>query len=327
MLVTLASGSKLSNQPAQTIPDLSVSDALVCPLCESTDVETYGSDNSNNNEPKLTAADLGSSRKNTSHGRIVRCRACRFGFRANRPAEEELSALYRQLDPLVYEKEALGRSKTARRHLRIVEHYVQAGRLLDVGCASGAFLRCASDAGWTVTGVEPAEALWAKAKQQMGEQSDVLCATLQGANLNPASFDVLTVWDVLEHVPDPLSFMRHCVSLLKPGGYLFANVPDLDSVQARLFRNRWPLLLAEHLNYFNRKSLQLCGEMAGLRWMGFGQRPASFSLEYLFYRLAQHGVPIASLGHAVVRKTFLSEISIPVFLGEIHGAWMRPIPK
>jgi SAM-dependent methyltransferase len=295
----------------------------VCPLCASADVETY----SNDEDRKLAASDLGSSRKDISHGMIVRCRACEFGFRALRPAEEEISALYRQLDASVYESESLGRAKTANRHLKIVQRFIQTGRMLDVGCASGAFLCSAADAGWIVVGVEPADVLCAKARQRLGGRGEVLCAPLQKADLPPASFDVLTLWDVLEHVPDPVAFMRHCMSLLKPRGYLFANVPDLDSIQARFLGKRWPLLLAEHLNYFNRSSLRVCGALARLRLVEFGRRPASFSLEYVFYRLAQHEVPTATLGHRLISRSRWNQICVPTFLGESYGVWTRPMPK
>lgn len=292
----------------------------MCPLCASKDVETHRHDE----DKMLSASDLGSSRREVSHGKILRCRACRFGFRALRPAEEELSTLYRQLDPDVYEKESRGRIKTAKRHLEIVRRYVAGGRVLDVGCASGAFLDCAADAGWSVVGVEPAEILCHKAAQLLRGRGEVHCVALQLADLPLSSFDVVTLWDVLEHVPDPLRFLQHCANLLRPGGYLLANVPDLDSLQSRLLGERWPLLLAEHLNYFNRQSLTLCGDLAQLRCVDFGRRPASFSMEYVLYRLAQHRIPGASFGHRLLQGSFLSGICVPVFLGETYIVWTRP---
>lgn len=314
-MTTSISFAKLS----RPVPEAVATDP-VCPLCASEDLETYSDDE----DKQLAASDLGSSRQNVAHGKILRCRACRFGFRQSRPADDELATLYRKLDPKVYEKEWQGRLNTARRHLKIVQRYVAGGRLLDVGCASGAFLRCAADTGWSVVGGEPAEGLCAKAKEALRGRGEVFCLTLQQANLPASSFDALTLWDVLEHVPDPLAFLKHCASLLKPGGYLFANVPDLDSLQARLLRERWPLLLAEHLNYFNRRSLKLCGELAELRWVNFGSRPASFSVEYVLYRLAQHRIPGASFGHKFAGETFLGGICIPAFLGESYGVWTRP---
>ena len=303
-----------------------LADRLACPLCEGKEVAIFSDDE----DRELTVSDLGSSRGNVAHGRILRCAACGFGFRQSRPAEEDLSALYRQLDPEVYEKEMNGRLVTARRHLKMVQKYSKGTWLLDVGCASGAFLGCAADAGWSVVGVEPSEVLCRRAQAILGVRGDVFCVPLQQADLPASSFDVLTLWDVLEHVPDPRSFMKHCASLIKPGGYLLANVPDLDSLQARVLRKRWPLLLAEHLNYFNRKSLKLCGELAGLQWVKCGRRPASFSLEYVFYRLAQHGIPGAALSHRLVRANFLGDLSVPVWLGETCAVWTRspqnPLP-
>ena len=317
MVTPLSFGQSL---PQQASPGATGS--LVCPLCASRELETH----SDEDDRKLSASDLGSSRREVAHGNILRCRACRFGFRALRPAEEELFTLYRELDPEVYEKESRGRIKTAKRHLRIVQRYVAGGRVLDVGCASGAFLDCAADAGWSVVGVEPAEILCHKAKQLLHGRGEVHCVALQQADLPPSSFDVVTLWDVLEHVPDPLRFLQHCVNLLKPAGYLFANVPDLDSLQARLLGERWPLLLAEHLNYFNRQSLTLCGDLAHLRCVDFGRRPASFSVEYVLYRLAQHRVPGAFFGHRLLHGSFLSPICVPVFLGETYIVWTRPAP-
>lgn len=311
----LEHGARLPNPSLANVPR-----AVACPLCSGTDLETYlcGDDR------KLDAADLGSSRKEISHGTILRCRTCCFGFRAFRSPDDEVSALYRKLDASVYERESRGRDKTARRHLRIVRRFVSAGRLLDVGCASGSFLRCAADSGWQVVGVEPSEVLCAKARASLGDRGEVFCVPLQNAGLAPASFDALTLWDVLEHVTEPRAFMQLCASLLKPGGYFFVNVPDLDSLPARLLGERWPLLLAEHLNYFNRASLRRCGELAQLRAIAFGQRPASFSLEYLFYRLRQHRVPGATLGQAIASTPFLKNVSLPVFLGESYGVWTRP---
>ena len=291
-----------------------------CPLCGSLKVEIYSLARDN----ELTASDIGPSREIISHGTIVRCSICRFGFRMLRPAEEELASLYRELAPEVYEKESKARFKTARRHLRIVNRYSNGERLLDVGCASGAFLRCAADGGWNVVGVEPASALCAKAKESIGERGTVINLPLQQTDLPSSFFDVATLWDVLEHVPKPIEFLKLCASLLKPGGYLFANVPDLGSLQARLLGEHWPLLLAEHLNYFDRSSLRQCGEQARLQLIKVGRRSASLSMGYLLYRLAQHGVLGTAMGYRIVNNSFLGGICIPVPLGEIYAVWKSP---
>jgi SAM-dependent methyltransferase len=290
-----------------------------CPLCSGGKIEIYIDAKGG----PLAADALGSSRTNVTHGKILRCQSCRFVFSEFRPADEELHTLYRQMDPTVYEKEAPGRLKTAERHLKMVGRHISGGRLVDVGCASGSFLAVAAEAGWSVTGIEPSETLARHAKEALRGRGEVYCSTLQEANLARASFDALTLWDVLEHVTDPVSFLGDCAGLLKPGGHLFANLPDISSIQARLLGERWPLLLAEHLNYFDRDTLRLCGEKVGLQWVAFDRRPASFTLEYILYRLSQHRIPASDLAYRMVQHNALGNVSLPIYLGETFAVWTR----
>lgn len=294
--------------------------ATNCPVCGRADARVY----LDAPEPVLGQGAVGSSRTDVSPGRILRCRECGLAFRAQRPSEEELPALYRDMDVEVYEAESTSRARTAARHVGIVERFMPPGRLLDVGCASGAFLQCAADAGWDVTGVEPSPTLARKAEQLLGGRGAVVCATLEDSSLPRAAFDVVTLWDVLEHVPDPLPFLLEAASRLRSGGHLFLNVPDLDSLQARLMRSRWPLLLPEHLNYFNRRSLRVSGERARLRWRAFGRRPVSFSVEYVLYRMAQHDIPAARAAHRLSRGRALGRLMVSLPLGELWGVWQAP---
>jgi SAM-dependent methyltransferase len=290
-----------------------------CPLCGGSNISVFSAAKGGT----LDAGALGSSPTHVAHGRILDCGDCGFVFSELRPAEEDLHTLYRDLDPGVYEKESQNRHKTAQRHLQIVERFAVKGRLIDVGCASGSFLDAAVRSGWQVTGVEPASVPCAKAKELLRGRGQVICAALQQAALPAASFDALTLWDVLKHVTNPVTFLRNCVALLKPGGHLFVNVPDVRSLPARILGERWPLFLAEHRNYFDRATLKRCASAAGLEWIAYGRRPASFSLEYISSRLARHGIPGSGFAHRVVQKSFLRGVSMPVYLGETWGAWRK----
>lgn len=283
---------------------------VACPICDEITTEVFLDEE----DSALAPSAIGSSRQHLSPGRILRCPSCRFGFRQMRYSSEQLGELYRQMDPAVYESELRGRKWTAKRHLRIVQQHVRAGRLLDVGCASGLFLIQALGAAWKVTGIEPNESLCEGARKNLGAQGDIQCATLETAQLE-SGFDAITVWDVLEHVPNPRAFLKVCGSLLGPNGYLFLNVPDLDSPEARIFGRHWPLLLPEHLNYFNRQNLTLCAEKAGLITVQFGRRLAWFSVKYVAYRLAQHDIPASRLLLKAAEGR-LGRILIPVSLGE-----------
>jgi SAM-dependent methyltransferase len=293
-----------------------------CLVCCDTNVTVYLDDS----DDALDTSKMGSSRTHLSPGTILRCGACGFAFRQSRFNEQQLADLYRNMDPKVYQAELRGRNRTAERHLRIVTKNSSLddgpGSVLDVGCASGTFLLKALEAGWQVAGIEPSKVLYNEAVERIGDRGTVLPLTLEEADFGDRRFDAITLWDVLEHVVDPLNIMKMCRDLLKPGGRLFLNVPDLDSFEARFLGRRWPLLLPEHMNYFNRPSLKLCAEKSGLELVRFGRRPSQFSVRYILYRLSQHQIPAAKL-LSVAAQTPLGRILIPIYLGETYAVFRR----
>ena len=107
----------------------------------------------------------------------------------------------------VYDSEIEGRSRSAVGQLKIVQQYAtNTGRLLDIGCASGLFLKCAVDAGWQAEGIEQSHTHCQTARRILDSNVQIHYSTLQGAHLPTASFDVVTLWDVLEHIPTQSGF-------------------------------------------------------------------------------------------------------------------------
>jgi 2-polyprenyl-3-methyl-5-hydroxy-6-metoxy-1,4-benzoquinol methylase len=299
--------------------DAAVAAATECPVCGSSHTKLY----LDGAPPALDNAAFGSSRTELSFGRILRCRDCGFGFAETRPAEDQLKRLYRQMDVAVYESEVQGRTRTARRHRKILQRYVsKPGRILDVGCASGRFLSECASAGWTVTGLEPSRILCQEAQRLLGGGAPIFPITLQEADFPESSFNAVTMWDVLEHVPCPREFLRQALCLLKPGGLLFVNVPNLDSLQARCMRRRWPLFLPEHLNYFTRESLARCCTQSGVRLIALGSRPVSFSIGYIVHRAGQHVPLLRPLGRIAARLS-IADAVVPVWMGELYAVWNK----
>jgi 2-polyprenyl-3-methyl-5-hydroxy-6-metoxy-1,4-benzoquinol methylase len=148
------------------------------------------------------------------------------------------------------------------RHLRVPA----AGcSLLDIGCGDGAFLAIARDCGWRVLGVELDPAAAARAARRGLEvvQGDI--GALDG---HEGRFDAVTLSHVIEHVHDPLHLLRACHRLLKPGGQLWLETPNIDSCGHRLYGSHWRGLEApRHLVVFNATSL-----LAALRLSGFEAR-------------------------------------------------------
>lgn len=287
----------------------------LCPVCGNAEPIVYleGVDE------EIQVEMVGSSRTKLSHGRILRCVVCGLGYRAFRPPPETLATLYRTAKDDAYEAELVNRRRTAERHKRIVLQYCQTpGTVIDVGCASGAFLSVMSEAGWRVIGIEPSGSQYERARNLLHNRVAIWNCVLQDAAL-PEKADLVTMWDVLEHVVDPVGFLAVGASHLRPGGYLLLNVPRFDSLIAKALGGRWPVLLAEHFSYFTVDSLQRCGAQSGLEVIAIGQRPVTFTLDYLLHRAAQHAIPGARFVHNVVKKVRVEKLAVALPVGEMYS--------
>ena len=151
-------------------------------------------------------------------------------------SELTLSSYSDAVDP-VFVSQNRDRIVTFRKTLSNVLHKLgetdgKGRRLLDIGCAGGAFPVAARDLGFDPVGVEPSRWLADYGRRTYG--LDIRNGILQEGMFPGDSFDVVTLWDVIEHVPDPHQLLTLVNSLLKPGGLLLVNYPDVGSIAARL---------------------------------------------------------------------------------------------
>lgn len=141
---------------------------------------------------------------------------------------------------------------------------VARGRVLDVGCAAGGLLLAFLQAGWECCGVEPSAELAAVARENVG--CEIHESPLETVSLPPETFDAITALHVLEHSPDPRSFLGSCYRLLKKGGVLLLEVPDFGSREARRQGAFWvPLYPDTHLYHFTLRTLSGLLESTGFR--------------------------------------------------------------
>ena len=156
--------------------------------------------------------------------------------------------------------------KTYRRRIAVVRrHFAQPGRVLDVGCAAGYFLSVMQDEGWDVTGIEPSDAIRRTAEERLGAEN-VRGGLLHEAGLEPGSFDLVTFWDVIEHIPDVVGALAFARSLLAPGGKILIETQNVDSRAAAVLGKRWQHYKhAEHIYHFNPKTMDDVLARAGLR--------------------------------------------------------------
>lgn len=176
--------------------------------------------------------------------RVVRCR-CGLVFVTPQPPRVALEAAYDLAYYHPWEGQARLRDKIWRERLRAVAALSPPpGRLLDVGCGEGSFLREAKKAGWNVSGTE-----FSPAGAGMARMSGVTVFTgeLWEARFPSGGFDVATCWHVIEHVADPHRLLLEMQRILAPGGLLVLATPNLHD---RLFRLAYLLARRQQLRLF-----------------------------------------------------------------------------
>lgn len=265
-------------------------ETIPCNLCGADDAEElYGAnaDVDPQRAERLRCTDSGLGR----HGRIVRCRSCGLIYANPRCQTDAILKAYEHVEDATYVKESEGRIHTFSRSLDLIERYhPQRGRLLDVGCYAGVFLQVAKSRGWQVAGVEPSQWACQVARRQGYEVHE---GTLTGAPWPPASFDVVTLWDVLEHLTDPLRVLRQMASTVVPGGLVALTTVDINSLSAKLLGTRWQWLMEMHLYYFTYDTVTHMLKNAGLEVIRIEPHQRVLSLGYLWTRLEAYLGPIA----------------------------------
>jgi SAM-dependent methyltransferase len=155
---------------------------------------------------------------------MVQCESCGVVFRSPRPpiaaSVEEFGS-----SPTGVAAEAWLGVRRSRMFVRFLEAWPgRPGRVLDVGCGGGWFLKAATERGWTAVGVDPSPAAARYAREEFGV--DARPGGLEAHHFEPASFDLVTLWNVLDVVPEPLALLRTIQPLLRPGGTLHLRAPN-----------------------------------------------------------------------------------------------------
>jgi 2-polyprenyl-3-methyl-5-hydroxy-6-metoxy-1,4-benzoquinol methylase len=226
---------------------------------------------------------------------LVRCKQCELVFVANPPEEKELARLY-SFDAGYHAKLERDSISTAfhRReadlNLRVLQQHADPGRLLDIGCSTGLFLAAAGKAGWHAQGLEYSADSSQVARDVHG--LDVKTGALQAGMYSPGSFDVITMWDVIEHLPDPSNTLKLIPQILKPGGLLVLKTPNVDGLYPRA-----SLRVARRLDFwghaeppghlfqFSASTLQKMASQAGLQTVALHHQRIPIS--YSFGRVRQ----------------------------------------
>lgn len=228
----------------------------------------------------------------------VRCRRCGLVYLNPRPTD--LAAYYPpdyseyRATPIDDEPSwwrRVNRRYGMRKRTRLITDRLPPGRVLDVGCGAGVFLHEMKRLGWRAQGEDTSPDAVRAAR---GLGLDVFEGELAEARFPEASFDAVTLWNVVEHLPDPLAQLREVARVTRTGGVVVMTTPNVQSAEARIFGGRWAMWEApRHLQLFSPSTVSQALAAAGFvdaqvsftlgAWWGFAT-----SLQYALE--AAHGV-------------------------------------
>jgi len=233
------------------------------------------------------------------HYRIVQCRRCGLVYTNPRRRPTDILADYEAVIDERYLAEREARIETFRRNIRPLEKMAPATnghRLLDVGAHVGVFVQVAQERGWDAWGLEPSR--WAVEEgRRVG--LNMIQGTLHDAELDSASFDVITMWDVVEHLIDPSVDIAEVARLLKP----------------------W--LVEMHNYFFSPRTLAAMVEKAGLVVENWHVQGRYLHLGYLLSRLSGWSRPLGRLAESAARALHVDRWLVPVNFGDLFTLYAR----
>jgi len=280
-------------------PEVRIGTSETCPLCGSEAVSDFRS-----------APDRFHLRRQVYH--LRRCSACQCVWLSSPPHPEEMPYHYGQTYHKAISTSGDASAKRwAKQRCKLAE-LKDGGALLDVGCSSGAFLSTMTGQPWSLHGIEIDAEQASTARLRTGAQ--IFTGDLLDVKFEPQSFDVVTMFHVLEHLDRPRERMARVFNWLKPGGVLYLGLPNIDSWEAQLFRSYWfGLELPRHFYLYSPTSLRKLLFSAGFHevWL---ETPGSYltqSARYIFDDFSQR----------------LGVSRVPLAVGEMPGLPMRLLRK
>jgi 2-polyprenyl-3-methyl-5-hydroxy-6-metoxy-1,4-benzoquinol methylase len=273
-----------------------------CNSCGSDDYKIIFPSNIGHTNPNVGDY-TSTANKYSVYNNIVKCNKC--GLLYMNPRDSDVTQLYKDVVDNSYLATWSERVETFNDHLEEIAKYKTVGSLLDIGCYAGIFLDEAQKKGYKVTGIEPS--IWASnyAREKTG-------ATVINANCNEKqffpdeNFDLVTLWDVVEHLENPSLCFSNVYNYLKPDGMVVVTTHDIGSLFARIMGKRYPWLMRFHLYHFTPETLSALMRENGLEVIHTSYYSKKFPLSYILSRLG-----IKAEG------SFFKKVVLPVNTGDM----------
>jgi 2-polyprenyl-3-methyl-5-hydroxy-6-metoxy-1,4-benzoquinol methylase len=246
------------------------------------------------------------------HHPIMECTRCGLHYACPRDSWDTLEQVYTAGSVASYLKETEGKLASFRHEAHFLRELCgTGGKLLEIGCATGLFLRAATEAGFSVQGCEPWQEAAIIAQQMFG--SLVITGTFNPMDYASEHFRVIALWGVIEHVAEPAQMLRDIYNLLIPGGWLALSTPNFQSLSRRLLRSRWHFFERPHLTFFDPESISHLLRTIGYADIRIRTEWVTYSTAYLASYLAKWS---AVLSRALLRldKMTLARLGLKLTL-------------
>lgn len=240
-----------------------------------------------------TKENLASQYRSSSESKIVDqlvvCKICDLEYLNPRIKSSFTFSGYSQAIDRRHNEEDQYRIHSFKRALRNLEKMLINGRkenkkvrVLDVGCAGGAFLKAARDMGYEAIGLEPSKYLAELGRKKYNVE--IHQVSLESFTFSKNEFDIITFWDVLEHLPNPKETLQIAYSALNESGTLLLNIPMVDSLPAKIMKFKWPFYLNVHTYYFSKKTIDNLLSATGFETITIRNYWQTLSLGYILTR-------------------------------------------
>jgi 2-polyprenyl-3-methyl-5-hydroxy-6-metoxy-1,4-benzoquinol methylase len=301
----------------QDVPDRFL-ESVPCNICgslESRILQSARYDIHSTQEIDFTRTFSSSSDERLKH-QLVACDHCGLQYVTPRLRTDAVLEGYASGSDEQFVSQARGREITFGKCLDAIERIWNRtpGRLLDIGTGGGSFPYVASRRGWNAEGCEPNRWLCNWALEHYG--LPIRPGTVFDQNFPAETYDVVTLWDVLEHTPDPKTEVREVHRLLKDKGLLVINYPDIGSWVARVMGRSWVFLLDVHLYYFTRATLRKLLEDAGFEIVRMRPHFQRLGLGYVMHRARPYAGAPARVAERFFTAVGISEWQVPYWMGQ-----------
>lgn len=248
------------------------------------------------------------------HYRVVRCNTCGL-VRSDPTADSELLKRLYEQSSFNYDYEVSNLRKTYGRYLTKLNKYVVGkGTFLELGCGNGFFLEEALAQGYSnVQGVEPSGDAIAKAKPEI--RRFIINDVMREGLFDAEQFNVICMFQLLDHIPDPDVLLEECFRVLKPSGFVLCINHNIDAFSSRLLKSKSPIIDIEHTYFFSPDTVSKIFMAHGFQIKGLGSALNVCSLYYL-----THLMPLPkSIKHLLLTlHKMLRRISLRLPLGNLY---------